>query len=64
MDKDSWSNVSAFIKEPFANPIEYGYCIQSPKFGLDNYSTIISDKEYGSYEEALDNGILDAISRI
>lgn len=56
--------VSAFMAEPFAEPIKYIYSIQSPKFGLDNYSTVISDEEYGSYEEALDNGILDAIRRI
>lgn len=56
--------VSAFIKEPFAKPLEYIYSIQSPKFGLDNYSVIISDKEYSSYEEALNSGIMEALKHI
>lgn len=52
--------VSAFMAEPFAEPIKYAYSIQSPKFGLDNYSTIISDEEYDTYEDALNEGILRA----
>lgn len=56
--------VSAFIKEPFAKPLEYIYSIQSPKFGLDNYSAIVSDKEYSSYEEALNSGIMEALKHI
>lgn len=56
--------VSAFIAEPFAEPIKYVYSIQSPKFGLDNYSTIVSDEEYDTYEDALNEGILRAANEV
>ena len=54
----------SFIAEPFAEPLKYLYGIQSPSFGLDNYSTIISEKEYDTYEEALNEGILEALKLI
>ena len=53
----------AFI-EPFAEPIKYAYSIQSRKFGLDNYSTIISDEEYDTYEDALNEGILRVANEV
>ena len=56
--------VSAFMTEPFAEPIKYAYSIQSPKFGLDNYSTIISDEEYDTYEDALNEGILRVANEV
>lgn len=56
--------VSAFMAEPFAEPLEYIYCIQSPKFGFDNYSTIISDEEYDTYEDALNEGILRVANEV
>ena len=56
--------VNSFMKEPFVQPLSYIYYIQSPKLGLDNYSTIVSDKEYGSYEKALNEAIMEAIRRL
>lgn len=56
--------VSAFMAEPFAEPIKYIYSIQSPKFGIDNYSTVISDEEYDTYEDALNEGILRVANEV
>lgn len=56
--------VCAFLSEPFVEPLRFMYFIQSPNFGLDDYSTIIKNEDFSSYEEALNAGILEALKLI
>lgn len=55
---------TAFIKEPFGQPYEFIYCIQDAKNTIDDYGTIVSDKSFDTYEEALNSGILEALKLI
>lgn len=56
--------VTAFIKAPFGQPYEFIYCIQDAKNTIDDYGTIVSDKPFDTYEEALNAGILEALKLI
>lgn len=56
--------VNAFLEAPFGKPYQFIYCIQDAKNTLDDYGTIVSDKSFSSFEEALNAGILEALKMI
>lgn len=56
--------VSVFLDEPIGTPYEYIYCIQSPKFDLDIYGTMVSDKTYTDIIEAWNDGLIEALKYI
>lgn len=56
--------ISVFLDEPFGKPNEYIYCIQSQKFGLDNYSTIVSDNKYVDITDTWTYAFFEALNYI
>lgn len=63
-----WRNyeifVTTFVMSPFAKPYEFGYFIQNAKDTLDDYATIVSRKSFGTIQEALSEGIDEALKLI
>lgn len=63
-----WRNyqifVTTFVMSPFVKPYEFGYFIQNAKDTLDDYATIVSRKSFGTIQEALSEGIDEALKLI
>lgn len=56
--------VTAFLEAPFGKPYNFIYCIQDAKNSVDNHGTVVSDGSFGSIQEAINAGILEALKLI
>ena len=57
-----WENygvfVTVYISVPYIRSCRFVYLIQDAQKGIDHYDDTISDDDYGTYEEAMEQGLL------